>query len=132
MSTTKKKTIFIDGNCVLCNRSVHFFYRIKNKKEEIYFSSLQSEFAKSTLFRDFTESLNSLVFIDDENVYVKSQAVMRLLKYTKLKALRYLLNIFPRRFLDFLYDQVAKNRKKIWKNQNCRIDSKLQQWYISN
>ena len=74
--------LLFDGVCNLCSGSVQFVLR-RNKKGNIRFASLQSEFGQKKLKEidlpvDYT---SSLVLIENEKSYVKSDAALRLAKH---------------------------------------------------
>lgn len=116
------KVIFFDGVCGLCNGFVDFIIGI-DKKKEFRFSPLQSDYAKNHLPQELTKDLKSVVFLDDENVYTKSEAVIQILKQVggiwRLSAVG---QILPNALLDKTYDLVAQKRYKMFgKRETCRI-----------
>lgn len=108
---TKRPILFFDGNCGLCNRSVKFVLR-KEKKHELIFSPLQSEFAKRTLAPFNLEGkMDSMVLLENGKVHLRSSAALRVTKYLKglwPGMLAFL--IVPSFIRNFIYDYIAKNR----------------------
>lgn len=117
MKESQVPFLLFDGSCGLCNASVQFILR-HEKKKIIHFASLQSEFAQQVL----KEAPNSLVVIPDSillfhqgKLYMKSQAIFQIIHmmggWVKIfLVFRY----FPLRWLDFLYDYIARNRKRFF------------------
>lgn len=111
------KIIFYDGDCGFCNTSVQFVLK-HEKRPEIYFSALQSDFAK-----DFFESnhfpipdLSTFYFYESEKLYSKSTAGLRVMSYLKFPYPSMIVfRIFPRIIRDLVYDFIAKRRKRIMK-----------------
>jgi predicted DCC family thiol-disulfide oxidoreductase YuxK len=85
----KKPVLFFDGDCALCNQSVLFILK-HEIKASMDFASLQSDFAVNR-FSD-TKLPDSLVFVDDNKVFVKSAAVFKIIDHLKgwPKYLKYL------------------------------------------
>lgn len=122
------KIIFVDGVCSLCNGFVRFVNRF-DKKNLFIFSSIQGEKFK-TLFQDTQNNMESIVFYDDknQNTYIKSQAIKQIFKELNLffKILSGLSNIIPVKFLNKLYDLVARYRYSIFgKTEMCTYEKKL-------
>ena len=118
------KTIFFDGVCGLCNGFVDFVIRIDRKKAFV-FSPLQSAYASSKLPQHLTQDLNSVVLLDNEDIYVKAKAVIMILtEVGGIWSWARFLNIIPGPLLNTLYDLVAKNRYQLFgKKSTCRIPS---------
>jgi predicted DCC family thiol-disulfide oxidoreductase YuxK len=110
--------LFYDGECGFCSRTVRFI--LKNERHnDLYFSSLQGEFAIHFLAKHGIESLssNTLYLYENGKLYNKSRAAMKLIAYLKLPfGLLKILYIFPRFFRDFVYDRIAANRKVFFKD----------------
>ena len=120
----EKKIVFYDGDCGLCNRSVQWILQYE-KKHEIHFSALQSEFAKQFfLERNQPEpDLSTLVFFNGSHFYRKSTAVLRISHYLKFPHFFLKLGwILPAFVRNSMYDFVAKRRQKI-ANSNCFVPS---------
>ena len=129
-----KKIVFFDGVCNFCNSTVDFIWN-NNKKRNLYYASLQSDFSKDKLLnsgiKDF--DLKTIYYIDGKKVFEKSHAVFIILKsldgvYPILGKIGLLL---PRYISDFFYDIIAKNRYKIMgKQETCRIPNKEEEEYF--
>ena len=117
-----KPVIFFDGLCNLCNGAVQFIIE-RDQKNTFHFASLQSEFAKAKLvnFDIDPTQLNSFILLENEAIYQRSTAALRVTK--KLKGLWPLLYVFivvPHFIRDGVYNYIAKNRYKWFgKKESC-------------
>ena len=109
----KDPILFYDGTCHLCNGAVQFVLK-NEKKSTLMFSSLQSNFAKRHLPRNYTDDLNTLVyFCPTKNVFlIKTQAVASVMKEMGgvWSFNGFLIGLFPLFISDAIYDLVAANR----------------------
>jgi len=119
--------LLFDGVCNLCNSSVQFVLD-RNKKENIQFASLQSDFGQKMLSEinlpaDYT---SSLVLIEEGKSYVKSDAALQLAKHLNgLWKIGSVLMFFPKFIRNPVYDWIAKNRYKWFgKKEVCWIPEK--------
>ena len=128
-----KNILFYDGDCALCNHCVQ--YVIKHEKaDELLFSSLQSDFAKQELSKyhyDFSQ-VNTMVLIKDNKAYFKSDAALALQKFLKQPySWLFTFIVFPKFLRDWVYDVVARNRKKWFKKEFCFVpDEKMKKRFI--
>ncbi|MEI6765044.1 MAG: thiol-disulfide oxidoreductase DCC family protein [Bacteroidota bacterium] len=126
MTNTETYILLFDGVCNLCNRTVQF--TIKNDpRAKFKFASLQSDSGQALLqqFNLPTDRFDSLVLIKGNNYFVKSSAVLRILKELRgAWKLGYFFIILPRPFRDFFYNLIAKSRYRIFgKRETCMIPS---------
>ena len=131
----EKSIILFDGVCNLCNGFVQFAIK-RNRKKNLHFSSLQSEFSQITLkkFGFKSDYIESLVFYKNGKIYTKSGAALRIAKELDgLWPLTYSLMIIPYPIRDFVYNIIAKNRYKWFgKKDQCMVPSKdLQSRFVS-
>lgn len=107
--------IFYDGDCGLCNRTVQLVLQ-KERKRDILFAALQSEFAIA-FFKNLdlpSPNLTTFYFWENGKMYDKSTGVLKVTRHLKfpyfiLAALR----IFPRFLRDYVYDFIAGKRHQI-------------------
>lgn len=127
MEEKDKKIIFFDGVCNLCNGFIDYVIS-RNKKKNIYYSSLQSETAERIL-RGYNIDLNSLstiYYYDGKKLYNKSSAVLRIFRElsTFHKIFSWFCFIIPPFLRDIVYNYIAKNRYKFFgKKETCRLPS---------
>ncbi len=116
-----KDILFYDGDCALCNRSVRFALK-HEKNHELFFSPLQSNFAKTELGKykyDFSQ-MGTFALISDGKVYYKSDAALSLSKFLKAPQSWFIVfKIVPGFIRNAVYDLVARNRKKWFKKEFC-------------
>lgn len=117
-----KRIIFFDGVCPVCNGFVDYVLK-KDLKSQFQFSSLQSQFAKTTLPPQY-QGLDSVVLLENDQTFIKSTAVLRILFQLSgnWNALAVFLSAVPRPIRDYFYDIFAKNRYRIFgQNETCRL-----------
>ncbi|MFP4470530.1 MAG: thiol-disulfide oxidoreductase DCC family protein [Bacteroidales bacterium] len=111
----KRLIILFDGKCNLCSSFVRWLIR-RDHRKRFRFAPLQSEAAKNvmsdrTLRKNKDEPLQSVVLIEDQRFYFKSDAVLRAAgKLGGGWRIFTVFKIFPRGFRDSAYDFVARNR----------------------
>jgi predicted DCC family thiol-disulfide oxidoreductase YuxK len=106
-----KTILFFDGNCGLCNRSVKFVLR-KEKNHELFFSPLQSEFAKKTLQKfNLENKADTMLLLENGKINFQSSAALRSTKYLKgLWPAMMMFIIVPPFIRNAIYNYIAKNR----------------------
>ena len=116
--------ILFDGVCNLCNGAVNFV--IKRDPGNVFkFTPLQEKQGVLLLKTHAvdTQKLDSIVLIENGNVYIKSSAALRIArKMSNLWPLFFVLLIIPSFIRDGVYDFIAKNRYKWFgKKEQCMI-----------
>ena len=118
--------LLFDGVCNLCNRLVIFIIR-RDKDAKIKFAALQSETGRYFLKKCnlSAESIDSIVYIEGTGCFLKSTAVLHLLKNIGgTWSLFHGFIVIPKFIRDFFYDLVAKNRYRIFgRSEKCMIPS---------
>ena len=124
MINEQRNIVFFDGECNFCNSSVNFIFEHR-KSDDIYFASLQSDFAKSVLPESFYSQpeFDTIYFFRKGKIYDRASAILRIAKSLKIPySFVSVFLLIPKFISDFLYDLVAKNRHKIVKNKvTCRL-----------
>ncbi len=117
--------ILYDGICNLCNATVHFIIGVDYKKR-FRFASLQSR-AGERLRKQYRlgDRLYSVILIDNEEVYDKSTAVLKILQHLGFPwRLFSLLRYLPRRHRDRFYAYIARKRYNWFGTRDqVRLDS---------
>ena len=115
--------VLFDGVCNLCNSAVAFI--IKRDKKKIFKlsplqSSLSEELNQQLHFKQLL--LNSIVLIENNKVYYKSTAALRVVKKLSgpIKFL-YIFIIIPPFIRDAVYSVIAKNRYRWFGKRSCEI-----------
>jgi predicted DCC family thiol-disulfide oxidoreductase YuxK len=121
---TQYPIILFDGVCNFCNNTVNFVLK-NDKKGDIKFAPLQSEAAIKLLQHYGLPStdMKSFIFIENEIVYSKSTAALKVCKHLKgLWPLVYGFIVIPLFIRDGLYNWIAKNRYKWFgKKEICMV-----------
>lgn len=124
MNNSEVNIVLFDGFCNLCNKTVQFIIR-NDSMAKFKFASVQSESGQLLLGQlGFPlDHFDSLVYISDSKVYIKSTAVLRILrKLGRGWQLLYLFVIIPLFFRDGVYSLFAKWRYKWFgKRETCMI-----------
>ncbi|HXH99278.1 MAG TPA: thiol-disulfide oxidoreductase DCC family protein [Sphingobacteriaceae bacterium] len=126
MNIDTKYIVLFDGVCNLCNSMVQFIIK-RDLKEKFRFASLQSE-SGQLLLKKFglpLKDYNSFVFIKGDKYFLRSSAVLNVLKELGgMWKLVYGLIIFPTPLRDIIYNMIAKTRYKIFgKSETCMLPS---------
>lgn len=117
--------IIFDVDCLLCNRFVQIVSVI-DKKDSIYFTRLSGKTANYILSNNKNlVDVDSIIFYLNGNIYIKSDAVIRISKslgfpYNMMSIFK----IIPRSIRDIFYDFVARNRYKFFGKANKCLISK--------
>lgn len=115
--------LLFDGFCNLCSRLVHFIIK-RGKKAKFLFMSLQSESGQSLLkkFGLPTDNFDSVVYIKSDKYFLKSSAILHILKELGgIWKLFFIFIIVPNFIRDFIYKIIAKSRYKIFGRYNSCI-----------
>ncbi|CAM8948388.1 unnamed protein product [Rhodiola kirilowii] len=117
--------MLFDGVCNLCNGGVKFV-RDNDRKRSIRFEALQSEGGRKLLRRAgrAPDDISSVVLVEKERAYNKSEAVLKILDYIDLPfpQLAFFLQFVPLFIRDFAYDKVADNRYAFFgRSDSCEI-----------
>lgn len=116
--------LLFDGVCHLCHGAVQFILQ-RDPHGRIHFASLQSEKGQELLAAfAYPDSLQSVVLIEDGQLYTKSDAVLRVGR--KLSgawpALSLVGMALPRKLRDVVYDWVARNRYRwLGQSEHCML-----------
>tara|TARA_B100001175_G_C19316906_1_gene545811 strand:+ start:196 stop:609 length:414 start_codon:yes stop_codon:yes gene_type:complete len=126
MKNETRDIVFFDGDCNFCNSSVNFIFE-KRSKNNIYFASLQSEFAKKTLPSSLVNQseFNTIYFYSGGKIHNRSSAILRIVKHLKQPFRSGIIFLIVPKFIrDFFYKIVAKNRHRIIESTvTCRLTS---------
>ena len=126
-SENGEKLIVFDGKCDLCGKAIAFLNKRQRRNQFVYIP-LESNTGKTLLDRmgPLIGNDETLVLVEGETCFIKSTAVLRILRnLSGLWPLLYLLTFLPLRSRDFLYDILAQSRYR-WFNRTtkCYISAK--------
>jgi predicted DCC family thiol-disulfide oxidoreductase YuxK len=118
--------LLFDGVCNLCNRVVDFVI-LRDKDKMIRFAALQSIPGKELAekFKISPGNNDTVVYISDGKAFVRSSAVLHILKDIGGGwEIMYGFIIIPSFVRDFFYDIIAKRRYRIFgKRDTCMVPS---------
>ena len=104
--------VLFDGVCNLCNGIVRFIIE-RDPHGRFQFAPLQSKTAASLLAQhpDHTVLPDSVVLVDDGELYVKSTAALRVARRLRFPwPLFWIFMLVPRSLRDVIYDFIARHR----------------------
>lgn len=117
MNWNEKSIVFYDGDCGFCNHVVRLVLKFE-KKPEIYFCALQSDFANGFFLANHGQvpSLETFYFFTDYQLYSQSNGALALVRKLKFPfPLLQFFRIIPVCQRDQLYRFIAKRRHRISK-----------------
>lgn len=127
--------VLFDGVCHLCNSTVQFLIR-NDPDKTLRFGALQKQQALLEPFDIDTDTIDTVVLIDDGELYTRSRAVLRSLTYLQppWPTVGRLLGFVPRPLRDLVYRCVAKTRYTIFGKRNtCMIpDPDVEERFLSD
>jgi predicted DCC family thiol-disulfide oxidoreductase YuxK len=116
--------VLFDGVCNLCNGFVQFVIP-RDPDGYFRFAALSSEAAARVLSTTRREGplVDSVVLVEDGNVYVRSAAALRIARRLSFPwVLGYGLMIVPRPLRDAIYDLVARRRYRWFgRRETCMV-----------
>lgn len=117
-----ERVMLFDGLCKLCNIWARFIIRY-DKKVAIKLVSMQSDKGQAILqsLGKNSKDYETILFIENNYVYEKSNAFFKIIHHLPypIRTLTFFKYI-PRSISDFTYDQIARNRYKIFgKHEEC-------------
>ena len=115
----KTAIVLYDGECQFCKKWI-CFAKSKLQKNEISFLPFNSSKAINILEEYKITNQDSVVYIKDDVVCLKSKAVLKICKELKLPYnLFQFLTILPTFLLDLCYDFIAKRRLSYNSKKKC-------------
>lgn len=109
----KHAVILYDGECGLCDRLVQWVL-LRDRAGRFHFAALQSDWAQTELRRHSlpTMDFDSMVLFDGERFYLRSTAVLRVLRELPWWRWAYVFIIVPTGVRDLVYGWIARRRKR--------------------
>lgn len=117
----KNRIVFYDGDCGFCNHTVRFILLRNKKAPLLHFASLQSNFCNSFFKAHQQEKsdLSTIVFYENGRFYYASSAALKISVHLKNLSWLKIFWIVPKLMRDGMYKIIAKNRKRLLKQQYC-------------
>ena len=110
--------VLYDNKCGFCTKIANFL-RKKDKKNTIKWIDRDSKQAKEIILNlKLEKHIDSIIYIKGDNYLMKSAAVIEILKKLHFK-IRFIIQLFPISFCDFIYDKIATNRYLF---NTCKIE----------
>ncbi len=121
----EQPVILFDGVCNLCTGSVQFILK-RDIEKRFLFSSLQSGYGQK-LLKQFdlpAANFNSFVLYQDNKIYTRSTAALKMFQQLKGWQWVKIFWIIPRFIRDAVYNLIANNRYRWFgKKQECWLPS---------
>lgn len=121
-----KEIILFDGDCNLCNKYINLIIRY-DQKDNFRFATIKSQIGQN-IIKDLNLiniQEDTLLLIKKKSIYIKSDAVIRILSCLQFPInILSLISLIPRFIRDYFYDIIAKKRKKIFKTKECLLPNK--------
>ena len=116
--------ILFDGICNFCNRTINIILKY-DQDAYFQFASSQSNAGINILqqFKLDQKASASVILIDNEKVYTKTDAVIQIAKHLSgWPSLFRFIKFIPKSIRNFGYDLIAKNRYTLFgKKASCMI-----------
>lgn len=126
--------VLFDGLCNLCNKTVLMLIKF-DKKNNLHFAAQQT-IAGEKIKNQYLvkQDTSSVVFIKENLVYYKSDAIIEIAKLLSgWPRIALVAVVFPRFFRNWIYDLVAKNRYRFFGKQSvCTIPAKSIEYKFIN
>jgi predicted DCC family thiol-disulfide oxidoreductase YuxK len=120
----KRRLIFFDGDCNLCQNAVQFIIQ-RDQKGRYCYASLQSDLANKLLSASGQVPLELSTFIlwEEGRIFYRSTAALRVAKgLPALWPMLYAFIIVPTFIRDGIYNWIAANRYQWWgKSSSCLV-----------
>jgi predicted DCC family thiol-disulfide oxidoreductase YuxK len=116
MASMAPRIVLYDGVCGLCDRLVRFLVE-RDRARLLRYAPLQGETAAELRARhgNIPGGLDTMVFVDDGKVYLRSRAFARIARYLPWPwRLATLIRFVPRFLADGAYALVARTRYRIF------------------
>ena len=111
--------VLYDGGCQFCNKWI-CFVKSRLRKNEISFFPFNSSKAITILGNYKIVNQDSVVYIKDDVVCLKSSAILKICRQLKFPYnLLHFLTILPTFLLDFCYNFAAKRRRTFNSKKQC-------------
>jgi predicted DCC family thiol-disulfide oxidoreductase YuxK len=120
----KRRLIFFDGDCNLCQYAVQFILQ-RDKKGRYCYASLQSDLANKLLSASVRVPLDfsTIILWEEGRIFHRSTAALRIARgLPALWPLLYAFIIVPIFIRDGIYSWIAANRYQWWgKSASCLV-----------
>jgi len=108
MNTTSSIVLY-DSKCGFCTKIANFLKKKDKKKSINWIENDSNKGIEIILSLKLEEHIDSIIYTDEKNYLIKSDAIVEILKILRCK-IRFLIQLFPSKLNDFIYDKIAQNR----------------------
>lgn len=122
----KQAVLVYDSTCLLCSKSVQFMLKY-DTKTHFLFSTFQSKFSNK-----YALSPESVVVVTPNHQIMKHHHAVRYVisQLPRFRWLRFLFVLTPHFLQKWIYNLVAKNRKRWFGNHNCMLPYQFEERFI--
>lgn len=117
-----KPLLIFDGSCAFCTSCIRFVKK-HDVNQQFDYADNNQIVTKLILAQHFidSETLNTVVLIENNNVHIQSDAVIKTLLFLggRWKFLGKFMIVFPASFSKKVYNTIAANRNRF--NSHCKI-----------
>ncbi|HCI58981.1 MAG: DUF393 domain-containing protein [Bacteroidetes bacterium] len=117
-----KPLLIFDGSCAFCTSCIRFVKK-HDVNQQFDYADNNQIVTKLILAQHFidSETLNTVVLIENNNVHIQSDAVIKTLLFLggRWKFLGKFMIVFPASFSNKVYNTIAANRNRF--NSHCKI-----------
>ena len=101
--------VLYDNKCGFCTKIAEYLKK-KDTENIIQWIANDSSRAKQLILNlKLEHHLDSIIYTDKKNYLIKSAAIVEILKILQFK-IRFLIQLFPLSFCNFIYDKISANR----------------------
>jgi predicted DCC family thiol-disulfide oxidoreductase YuxK len=121
--------LLYDGVCGFCNKTVQMILE-HDRRGTMRFAALQSDYGRAVVERHPPlKNIDSMIYVESpgdaarERVFTRSTAALRVVSYLGgVWKLALVGSLLPRRLRDFLYDQFARRRYRMFgRYESCLL-----------
>lgn len=111
--------VLFDGDCAMCNASV-WFVLDRDRAARFRFAPLHSPLGVELRQRHGLEHTDSIILVEGDRAWMRSAAVLRIVRRLPRWRLLYAFVIVPRFLRDLVYRVIAAHRRKL-RRETCRL-----------
>ncbi len=106
---TNSSIVLYDAHCNFCSAIVRYFKQKDNTNSILWLANDSKK--GTTIIKELKleKHIDSIIWTEEKNYLIKSIAIIKILEILNWE-IRHLLNLFPTKLTDFIYDCIAKNR----------------------
>ena len=106
---TNSSIVLYDAHCNFCSAIVRYFKQKDNTNSILWLANDSKKGTAIIKELKLEKHIDSIIWTDEKNYLIKSIAIIKILEILNWE-IRHLLNLFPTKLTDFIYDCIAKNR----------------------